>query len=369
MVTRKTVVNIDLPKLRYVDDAARVLNSIQAELKDTTQLIKMEVKKLAYLNDKLAVTKIKGSISSDLVKLNALHLLSEDLNAKVRTLDAMATQLTMQFSTQNKTTSYLKVVSSMHELKVKAKLQLSEALDFIGLVAKSKMPRSFAVNSKLILATVQSEITSKSQTVNAYCSNIDGQDLFSYYLHLKSAVNSVGEVVPNLYISLHYNKSTDTISSNLDQEFELSNSLVLSNPVIASNKSLILSNVYSLLSNEQFNTALNVKLSESPALFNDYTNYLESIKSVTVNSKSIVFNISSKAKLTSHVVNNIYKDLLTLTRSTGHKLLVNSDTQAVAFTFQRSDTSSPINSYDLEFLSDKFNLSSSKVQKMVNLFL
>ena len=343
MQNTKTV-NIDLPKFRYLDDVIRVLNNIQSELKDIQQLI---IKKQA------SITTVD--------KLDYLYLLSDDINDKVRMLDAVSTQLAMQFSDQHNLSIYAKVSVKLNELRTKAKSQLRDNLAFIALVSKPHLSKANNSYASSIFNLVTREIKNTQAIVSAYCIlNNNNKLVTNYYLHLKSSLNNLGFIIPNLYIGLHIEGKSVCVS--LNQEFEIPNKNSLTDTVKPSE---VKSRIHASLHDEQFSTSLNVPDSNP---FN-IVSYQAAIKSVTVTAKLLTFKLADKNLLASNVVSNIYKELVALTRSTGHKVILSTNNLDLNFSFIKTSSCASINSYDLEFMRDKFNLSESKIQKITNLFI
>jgi hypothetical protein len=353
--------NIELPKLRYVDDAARVLHSIQAELKDTQQLVNLQFKKLSN-------TAIKANVST----LDNLYLLSEAIHDNVRSLAAMSTQLSMQFSDQVTTNPYARVAAKLNELKIKANTELNLVLAFLESTAKSSIAKSLSKQAKSVFDLVKQTLNIKDCKINVYLSNNADKVMFNYYLTVNNLSNNLGDIVPSLYISLHYVPELNVCYTNFNHEFELPNKIALTNPIDYSSTENIVNSIYELFNNENFSNNLNIEsLNVLHSTFASYISYSEVIKSVTVTSNALIFNLISPASEFKQTVHSIYKEVKTLVKNTGYTLLASTNLNKVSFTFQKTDNLSllPINSYDLEFMRSKFNLSDSKIQKITNLFI
>src|SRR5271165_43896 len=115
--SRNQVRALELPKFRYVDDVSRFLTSVAGEAKDNDKLAKSYQTELAYLKrpkDWVQAGLIKsvpqlksgrGVLDPQLMKvvvpnvkkLGPQYDLSEDLYEQYRTLEAIETQVALQF--------------------------------------------------------------------------------------------------------------------------------------------------------------------------------------------------------------------------------------------------------------------------------
>lgn len=411
MASKKIVsTGVNLPKFRYLDDMLRFIKSIGEEIKDTGEIIKIQQKTLAYLlqpraNVQAALTfeiaptdlkqqrslirKMRATIDPTLTKiivpsiskLKSQYVLAEDLYEKHRTLEAMETQLAMQFP-DRRGDSYSKAEGALHELKNKVADQLKSVLGFLNEVAEKHVPKSFEKYMEAVADLVSEEVVFKDSQLFLYVSvNDEGHLVFSYYLMLVDAINDEGETTPNLYISVQWVVGDDGgVYVQLNHEYEVPNKLLRSGGTEVSTAGEAVKTISELLAIEQFSTSLGsvpiaLQLKVDPSLLSsDMFSYRDVIKSISVDDTSISFTLRKEAdspEVLKTVSMQLYKEIKSLVKGKDAKVLMKVDkvghAHVIQMVIKKIAQGGEINSFDVEFMRDKFDLSDAQLRKITNI--
>lgn len=397
---------VDLPKFRYVDDVTRFLDEMRIEINESGQVIKQQQMSLAHLKikalasgvtfeiaprdakqERTTLRKMKSVIDPSLTKvvvpslskLKTQYALAEDLYEKHRTLEALETQLAMQFP-DRRGESYQKAEGGLHELKGKVAEQLKTVLTFLNEVASKHVPKTFTAYMNAVADLISEEVIFRDSDLFLYVSVTDeGALVFSYYLMLIDAINDDGQTSPHLYISVQWIVG-DSVYVQLNHEYEVPNALLRAGGTPVSDAGHAVKAISELLTIEQFSTglgnvplALQMKIDPSKINTNMFS-FKDFIKSISVNEDSIAFTLRkgiADEKELDEVGYQLYKEIKLLVKGKDAKVRMAIDksgsVRKIVFTISKVATGGEFNAYDAEFLRDKFSLSDAQLRKVVNI--
>jgi hypothetical protein len=202
---------------------------------ETENLIRVQQKALAYLrspkeNVKASLSRskvdptIKKLVIPNVKKLESQYGLSEELYDKYRTLEAVESQVALQFP-DRKGEAYDRVISGIRELKSKVRDQMRRVLSFLTEIADKHVPKSFDQYRQAIAQEVENHVVFSDSEQFLYVSvDPDGSMVFTSYIMLSGAQATDGRKVPSLYISIQWVMG-DAYYVQVNQEFELPESL------------------------------------------------------------------------------------------------------------------------------------------------
>ncbi len=398
------LVAIELPKFRYIDDVARFLDKMQEDVSENDALIKVQQKNLAYLqrpNEKVQThltaaamqfmihddddsgpkNHLKRKIDPELTKivvpniknLQSQYGLSEQLYEQYRTLEAVETQVAMQFPDRSGK-QYNDTIGSIRKLKKQVGDQLKTVLGFLNEVAAKHVPKSFQKDMQAIRQEVEAHVMFESSDVFLYVSTTQEKELvFTYYLMLKNATNDEAQVTPHLYISIQWIVGS-SVSVHLNHEYELPNQLLVGGGTEVGSASEAVSAISDLLSMEDFATSLGtVPLSTqlrrpaseiNPTMFT----YRDFISKVIVDEDSLTFMIKSgtNAESLKDIGYSLFPEVKQLFRRVkGVKMTMKVSPKAISFTVVNVAQQGEVSVHDAEFLAEKFGLDPRELRKVV----
>lgn len=254
---------VELPKFRYLDDAIRHLDDLQKEAREFDQLIRIQQQQLAYLKSpkpsttaSLVTTAFIGNRDRDRVnigfkkvkaktaqaldpnltkivvpgisKLRSQYALAENLYEKHRTLEAMQTQLSMQFPDRGGD-RFNEAMAGIKALTEKVAGQLKEVLSFLTDIADKHVPKSFKQYMDAVSAQISEHVMFEDESLFLYVHvNEEGELVFSYYLMLQDASNGNGQITPHLYISVQWVVAAHggVVEVQINHEYEAPSSLL-----------------------------------------------------------------------------------------------------------------------------------------------
>jgi hypothetical protein len=405
-IARTQVRAIELPKFRYIDDVSRFLDTMAEEVDDTDKLIKVYQTQLAYLKRpgaaiKAALVKaaememtitqdgdkksyLKRKIDNELPKielptgglkkLKEQYALSEDLYEKHRTLEAVETQIAMQFP-DRRGEAYAKTMESLNELKSKVAKQLKSVLGFLNEIAAKHVPKTFEKYIDAVRQEVQEHVFFEDYDLFLYVSiSPEGEIVFTYYLMLKNATNDEGEVTPTLYISVQWIVG-QTTTIHLNPEYELPNQLLKEGGTEVGSAGEAVKAISDLLAIEDFSSSLGtVPLStqlRKPAseLKPEMFTYKDFIQKLEVDNDKLVFKLRKgiDAEQLKEIGYALFQEVKSLFKnSRTAKVRMKPSTTQIEFTVTNIAKGAEVSTYDAEFLVDKFGISEQQLRKIVN---
>jgi len=404
---------VELPKFRYLDDAVRYLEQLTEETRDTDQIIRQVQKSLAYLlkpkanvqaalvqaaqmefviddddNDKDAAKRrrnqkkkinpdlIKKIVVPNLSKLKDNYALAEDLYEKHRTLEAMQTQLAMQFP-DRRGEAYDNAMASLKTLTDKVGAQLKTVLGFLSDVAEEHVPNEFKKYMNAVSAEVSEHVLFEDSNLFLYV-HIDeeGELVFTYYLMLINATNDEGATTPHLYISIQWKVTANEVEVQVNHEYEAPNALLKSGGTGVESAGEAVKAISHLLELEDFATSLGtIPLSQqlrkpSAQIDPNIFSYKEFIGKLTVDDDKLVFSLrkgvsKDQAK---EIAYQLYQEVKQLIKnSRGAKLKVTYTNKEIAFTIISVAQGTDISTYDAQFLQERFGLTDQQLRKVITI--
>lgn len=254
--------SIDTPKFRYLDDAVRVLENMESETRDSDALIRVQQSLLAYLlrsRDRIEATLskkidpgLKKTVVPSLKKLEDHFGLSEELHDRLRLLEAIESQIAVQFPDRQGRV-YDDAISLLRTLKKKTNDQLKIVLQFLEQIAEKHIPKSFERFRQAVAQELEQHLTFLGSEQSLYVSIENEQIVFTNYFLLKQARDE-NRIVPQLYISLQWIVG-QALHVDLNHEFELPAQLYVNPGIETQTLNDTVQAVSRLLNEEGFNSS------------------------------------------------------------------------------------------------------------------
>lgn len=404
---------VELPKFRYLDDAVRYLEQLTEETRETDQVIKQLQHSLAYLKrpkasitaalvkaaemefvitddsggDKSKRSRLRKKINPALVKeikittphlakLEKQYKLAEDLYEKHRTLEAMQTQLSMQFP-DRRGEKFDAALGSLRTLKDAVGAQLKEVLGFLSDVAEQHVPNEFKKYMNAVSAEVGEHVLFEDSNLFLYV-HVDpqGELVFTYYLMLINATNDEGKTTPHLYISIQWKVTANEVEVQVNHEYEPPAKLLNTGGTAVDSAGEAVKAISHLLDLEDFSTSLGtLPLSQQfrkapdqidPNMFS----FRQFIGKLEVENDELVFKLrkgvsKDQAK---EIAYQLYQEVKQLVkRSRTAKLKVTYTNKEIRFHIVSVAQGLDISTYDAEFLKDRFGLTDQQLKKVVHI--
>lgn len=403
---------VELPKFRYLDDAVRYLEQLTEETRETDQVIKQLQHSLAYLkrpranitaalvkaaemefvitdddNDKGRRSRMRKKINPALVKeikittphlakLEKQYKLAEDLYEKHRTLEAMETQLSMQFP-DRRGEKFDAAIGAMKTLKEAVAKQLKEVLGFLSDVAEQHVPNEFKKYMNAVSAEVSEHVLFEDSNLFLYV-HVDGNGelIFTYYLMLINATNDEGRTTPHLYISIQWKVTANEVEVQVNHEYEPPAKLLKTGGTAVDSAGEAVKAISHLLDLEDFSTSLGtLPLSQQfrkapdqmdPNMFS----FREFIGKLEVDNDELVFKLrkgvsKDQAKEIAYQLFQEVKQLIKRSRTA--KLKVTYTNKEIRFRIVSVAQGLDVSTYDAEFLKERFGLSDAQLRRVVNI--
>lgn len=227
--------SIDTPKFRYLDDAVRVLESMESETRESDALIRIQQSLLAYLQrprnpieatlSKKIDPSIKKTVVPSFKKLTDHYGLSEELHDRLRLLEAIESQISVQFPDRQGRV-YDDTIGLLRTLKKKTDDQLKSVLEFLERIAEKHVPKAFDRFRQAVAQELEQHVKFEKCEQLLYVSTENEELVFTNYFVLKNA-----GPIPQLYISLQWVVG-QALYVDLNHEFDLPAQLY-QNPGIA----------------------------------------------------------------------------------------------------------------------------------------
>lgn len=399
----------ELPKFRYAEDFLRYLDELGREVDDIGELVKQRQRQLASLISKASevraslvfdvspsdpadqrktIRRLKTRIDPDIQKvevpnikkLQSQYNLAEELHEKYKTVESMETQLGLQFSDRRGET-YTATINALAAMKAKIADHLKTCLQFLNDVADKHVPKQFKKYVEAVTALVDEYVIFKDSSSFMYASvTPEGDLVFTAYLVLLDAINDEGEIAPHLYLSIQWVVSdTPSIRVDLNHEYDVPNKLLGSGELVGSVGEAAKA-ISDMLEIENFSSALGVvplalQLKVDPArLSSEMFSYRDLIEKVTVDEQTIAFKLRPQAdspEMVKAVSYQIYKELKELLKTKSVRLTMKyskkDGSDVIVFNIVQTAKGGELNTYDLEFLRDKFGLSSQALKRIANI--
>lgn len=402
--------SIELPKFRYLDDAVRYLEQLSDETRETDQVIKQMKKSLAYLlspkenvkaalvtaadmefvitddsDDKSRRSRMRKKINPALIKeiavpnLNKLekqYKLSEDLYEKHRTLEAMQTQLAMQFP-DRRGEAFDSAMGSLKALTEKVAAQLKEVLGFLSDVAEQHVPNEFKKYMNAVSAEVSEHVLFEDSNLFLYVHvDSEGELVFTYYLMLINATNDEGRTTPHMYISIQWKVTANEVEVQINHEYEAPNKLLKTGGTAVDSAGEAVKAISHLLDLEDFSTSLGtLPLSQQfrkapdqmdPNMFS----FRQFIGKLEVDNDELVFKLrkgvsKDQAKEIAYQLFQEVKQLIKNSRTA--KLKVTYTNKEIRFRIVSVAQGLDVSTYDAEFLRERFGLNEQQLRRVVNI--
>jgi hypothetical protein len=231
--TKITCSSIEIPKFRYVDDVTRYLESLRQVISESESVVDAQQKSLAPLTKRETLNlnmddspdiETKRTVIPSLDKLKNQYGLSEDLYGLHRTLEAVESQLAIQFPDRGGD-AYAAATGALKELKRKVETQMRKVFVFLGKIADKMIPTEFNKYRMTVLQSVENELVFDSVDQFVYVSvDADRNLVFTDYLRLDGALNAAQQSTPHLYLSLQW-VIGDGVYVQINHEFEIPTAL------------------------------------------------------------------------------------------------------------------------------------------------
>jgi hypothetical protein len=398
---------VELPKFRYVDDVTRFLDQMSDEVDEISSLINVQQKMLARLlrpgpkvvaalqavragmtfnisddDEGKSKSHLKRKIDPELTKIVVPNLaelkkqygLAEDLYEKHRTLEAVETQLSMQFSEKNRGDAFAKADESLKQLKAKVDTELKKVLAFLNDVAAKHVPKSFMRYRQGIMQEVEEHVQFESSDQFMYVNTTDEGDLvFTNYILLQNAVNDEGKTTLHLYISIQWIVGAQ-IQVQINNEFELPAVLMREGGTAVSSVGEAVKAISELLDLEDFATSLGTvplltELKNDPSrITENMFSYKEFIKKVDIDMDAITFQLRPGTDIAQarEIATPLYLEVKQLFRNSRNlKLKAKITNKAISFSLNNVAQRGQVALHDAEFLAQKFGLNDSTLRKVV----
>jgi hypothetical protein len=262
--------SIELPKFRYIDDVTRYLENMREDVHESDALIRVQQETLAHLCrprewvsaalTKLAALdkkKIDKVVIPNVKKLESQYGLSEELYDTHRTLEAVESQLAMQFPDRGGE-AFDKAIGTLRELKKKVEDQMRTVLSFLSDVANEHVPKTFSKYVQAVALELEEHVKFENSEQFLYVSTDRGRLVFTNYVMLINAVNDDKQKVPHLYISIQWIVG-QAVYVTINHEFELPAQLICEPGAEAKTLAAAVQTIAALLNAEGFSSSLGKK--------------------------------------------------------------------------------------------------------------
>lgn len=417
LAQKVTAKGVDLPRFRYLDDYTRFIEQMEEELRDTEQVVQQQQKLLSSLNkdkesmnlarfcsaaftfdvtpsDKKALNRVQKQMKTaidtthtkiaiqNLGKLKTQYALAEDLYEKHKTVEAMETQLSLQFP-DRRGEAFKAAQASLAALKGKVAAQLKIVFGYLNEVAAKHVPKEFVNYMDLVGKTVSDHVKFDSSELFLYVSvDKDGTLLFTYYLMLQNAVNDEGRVTPQLYISLQWKLGKggeNKVTVQLNHEYEVPNKLAHSGGVDVHTVGDAVKAIGKLLDLQDFSSALGIvpltlQLKVDPQNLNTHMfSARDMIQSISVDEHYLNFTLRKEAntkEIIGQIAQQLYTDIKGLLKSKAEIFMKpekKGSATVLSFHIVKKAQAGEFSAHDAEFLRDRFGLTDSAMKKIVNI--
>jgi len=400
---------MEVPTFRYMQDAQRFLQEINKEVDEAKQLLKKQQQMIGASFKAMAATlppvffdltpsdikeqrklvnrlkhKIDPELSNVVVpnmkKLQSQYNMAEDLYEKLRGLEQAETQVQMTFSTR-RGPEYEALMRQFTVLKEKVQSALKDCLQFLATVAQKHVPEQFQKYVDMVASLVNEHVIFRDSQTFLYVSvSPDGDLVFTAYIMLQDVSNDEGQVAPHLYISIQWVLSKEpTVSIDLNHEYEVPNKLLGQGEVVDSVGEAVKA-ISTLLSLENYSSALGVvplaiQLNVDPTTIHlGMFHYKDAFSKFEMDDNSMKFTLRKEIKnpeAITEIAAQIYKELKALMKPKGVQLNMRPTKEkgstVLNFQIVRVSEGSELNEYDLEWLRDKFGLSTTQLRKIANI--
>ena len=402
---------VELPKFRYIDDVKRFLDTMRDEIDELGQLVKIQQQALAYLQRPRAFLKaavettaagfsfninapgggskghLKRKIDPDLpkfvipniTKLRDQYALTEELYERHRVLQAVETQVAMQFPDRTGK-EYNEMIGSIRAMKELVAKQLKEVLGFLNAVAAEHVPKTFMKYREAIMQEISEHVLFENSEQFMYVNTSPEKDLvFTNYIMLQNATNDEGKTTPHLYISIQWTV-TKSVKVQVNHEFSLPAQLMKEGGTEVASAGEAVKAISRLLDLEDFSTSLGaiplatqLRMDPSKITPTMFT-YKDFISRIEVNANELTFILRKgtsqeqldelKYPLYEEVKALFQKDL---NKSRTAKLKAKISKQKIVFELINVAERGEVSNHDAEFLADRFGLNDSQLRKVVNI--
>lgn len=399
---------IDIPKFRYLDDIKRFLDKLDKSIDESGKVLVQQQKLLASSLSKIVtavefdvtptdrkeqmrtVRKMKTKIDPDLTKvvvpgmkkLESQYKLAEDLYEKHRAVETVETTMSLAFPNR-RGEQYEATMAQIVKMKEKIADQLKLCLSFLNEVASKHVPKTFQKYVDTIAELIDDHVIFKESHSFLYVSvTPDGDLAFTNYLLLQGVANDEGMVAPHLYVSVQWILSQDpTVTVDLNHEYEVPNKLIGQGEEVGSVGEAIKA-ISTMLELENFSSALGVvplalQLKVDPTELNpSMFSYRDLISTITVDEhkNTMAFKLRKEAdspEIVTEVGAQLYKELKALMKSKNVRMNMKptKDRGQSTLTFElvKVADGGEFNTYDMEWLRDKFGLNNQALRKIVNI--
>lgn len=402
---------ITLPRFRYIEDFKRFLDKMDAELKDSGEVLKQRQKMLASTFAKVDPTLIKAAmvfnvtptdrkdqmslvrkmrskidpaltkvVVPNMKKLESQYNMAEDLYDKLRAVEQCETQLNMAFQNR-RGDQFEATMAQIKSMKAKISEQLKACFQFLSDIAQKHVPTEFTKYNELIASMVNEHVIFREAQSFLYVSvTPDGDLAFTSYLMLQDVANDEGMVAPHLYISVQWILAKEPrVSVDLNHEYEVPNKLIGSGEIVDSVGEAVKA-IADMLELENFSSALGVvplalQLKVDPTSLNpNLFSYRDLISKVVVDERVISFFLRKEAnspEVLTEVGAQLYKELKALMKQKGVRLTMKTEkvgsANVLTFNIVKVAEGGEFSSLDFEFMRDKFGLSTLQLRKIHNI--
>jgi hypothetical protein len=402
----KTKAALEVPKFRYLSDVKTFLDKLATELDESGKLVVQQQRMLASLfkvdsscirasmvfnitptdrkDQQRLVRRMKKTLDPELTKvvvpnmkkLQSQYSMAEDLYEKHKAVEQVETTLSLSFPNRQGP-EYNATMAQINSLKKKIADQLKICFQFLNEVAEHHVPKQFRQYIDLIAELVNEHVIFRESSSFLYVSvDDDGNLVFTSYLMLQDVANDEGDVAPHLYVSIQWRLSEEpTVHVDMNHEFETPNKLIGSGEEVDSVGSAVKA-ISEMLEMENFSSALGVvplalQLKVDPSSLNpSLFSYRDFISKVEVDENSMIFVLRKEAdspETVTEIGAQLYKELKALMKTSGVRLTMRQGCNALKFNIVKVAEGGEFNTYDMEFMRDKFGLTNQALRKIVNI--
>lgn len=372
---------------RYVDDALRSLKELSSHVDEILGLQKIYQRQLTaalVLEVTTQPKSVKLSPESkpndgkvtipSIQKMRNNYKVVNDLWEIQSNLDSMAIKIRQSFAGREEDIS--KALSELAKLRARTSEGLKDAFKFLRDLAEKSLPPGFKDFNTYIDKIVSKSIAYETSTSYTYVYEVDGDPVFSTYLHLQHVVDEEAHFYPNLFIITSnrlgttapgYYVAVSTEFSPPSADLLIKKVSTVKEAVRALNMLLSLDNFNSSIGSLPMNVLVNERnLKRELFLYQQY------VKSIRFGEHAIQFVL--KPEVTNRedadkIVIQIIKDFQELVKSTKAKLntAIKKGPNSLILTFyivMKSDAPLAVED-DIAFLRERFQLDETTIGKIL----
>lgn len=391
---------MNIPTFRYLEDAIKLIKQIQDETNELSVVNKSKIKMQATTEEfqvrgpkkkfrpltMVTPEREKIAIPGGVKNLKQQYKVLEDLNDKYQTLDAISTQIQMQFHDNR---DLKKAQGELERAKGKLEKEMRDIFTFLNNIAQAHVPTAFQTYVDAVNSELSEHVAFESSQQFLYINTSDeGSLVFTNYTILHNAANEDGELA-TLYIAIQWDMGVGTNDSSikvyLDHDFELPARLAKSNAgTEVNNVQQAVRALSNLLEAENFSSSLGViplslQLKIKPDMLkSDLFSYRDYISKIVMDdsASTMTFQLKKGAGVDQEsarkVAQQLFLELKAITKKRqGAKLRTkiyrDQGVWNIQFSIQGIAQGMELDVYDLEFLRDRFSLNDAQLRRIAQI--